>query len=156
VLINGRLGNGVAEVSVDRRSGDGATRLEASHDGYVPRYGLRHRRMLMLRDDGTELRGEDVLEATGRKGKRGTVGVALRFHLGPHVDVGQSADGLGATLALPDGSLWQFRSGRDPVSIEESLWADGQGRPLGTRQLVITAKISRSGETFSWLLKKMR
>lgn len=156
VLINGRLGAGVNEVAVDRRSGDGATRLEASHDGYASRYGLRHRRILILRDDGSELRGEDVLEAVGRKGKRGTIGVALRFHLGPNVDLGQSADGLGATLSLPDGSLWQFRSGRDPVAIEESLWADGQGRPVATRQLVVSAKISRSGETFSWLLKKMR
>jgi len=42
------------------------------------------------------------------------------------------------------------------VVIEESLWADGQGRPMATRQLVITAKVPRSGETFSWLLKKMR
>lgn len=156
VLINGRLGGGVNEVSVDRRSGDGATRLEASHDGYASRYGLVHRRILFLRDDGSELRGEDILEASGRKAKRGMVQVALRFHLGPAVDVGPSADGLGATLALPDGSLWQFRSGRDPVAIEDSLWSDGVGRPHGTRQLVVSAKISRSGETFSWLLKKMR
>ncbi|BEV02376.1 heparinase II/III family protein [Novosphingobium olei] len=161
VLINGTLGAGVGTVEVDRRTmtadnGAGATRLEASHDGYVARYGLTHRRILILRDDGTELRGEDLLIASGRKGKRGTVGVALRFHLGPHIELAQGADGLGVTLSLPDGSLWQFRSGRDPVTIEESLWADGQGRPVGTRQLVVQAKIPRSGETFSWLLKKMR
>ena len=156
VLMNGRLGSGVGEVQMDRRRQDGATRIEASHDGYVSRYGLLHRRILILRDDGSELRGEDVLEATGRKGKRGTIGIALRFHLGPGIDVGQSADGLGATLVLPDGGLWQFRSGRDPVSIEDSLWSDGNGRPVGIRQLVVNAKISRSGETFSWLFKKMR
>jgi uncharacterized heparinase superfamily protein len=161
VLINGKLGSGVSEVEVDRRTltsdkGAGATRVEASHNGYVPRYGLTHRRILILRDDGTELRGEDLLVPAGKKGKRGTIGVALRFHLGPNVELAQGQDGLGITLALPDGSLWQFRSGRDAVSIDESLWSDGQGRPIGTRQLVISAKIPRSGETFSWLLKKMR
>lgn len=165
VLINGKLGAGVSEVEVDRRilSGDGgnsgqgaATRIEASHNGYVARYGLTHRRILILRDDGSELRGEDLLVPTGRRGKRGMIGVALRFHLGPHVELAQGRDGLGVTLALPDGSLWQFRSGRDPVTLEESLWADGMGRPLATRQLVISAKIPRSGESFSWLLKKMR
>jgi len=162
VLINGKLGTGVSEVDIDRRTlagetpGTGATRLEASHNGYVARYGLNHRRILILRDDGTELRGEDSLVPSGRKGKRGTIAVVLRFHLGPHIELAQGRDGMGVTLALPDGSLWQFRSGRDPVHVEESLWADGQGRPIGTRQLVITAKVSRSGETFSWLLKKMR
>ena len=162
VLINGKLGTGVSEVDFDRRTvageapGGGATRLEASHNGYVARYGLTHRRILIARDDGTELRGEDCLVPAGRKGKRGTIGVILRFHLGPHIELAQGRDGLGVTLALPDGSLWQFRSGREPVVIEESLWADGQGRPMATRQLVITAKIPRSGETFSWLLKKMR
>ena len=160
VLINGKLGSGVSEVEVDRRiltgEGAGATRIEASHNGYVARYGLTHRRILILRDDGSELRGEDLLVPTGRRGKRGMIGVALRFHLGPHIELAQGRDGLGVTLALPDGSLWQFRSGRDPVTLEESIWADGMGRPLATRQLVISAKIPRSGETFSWLLKKMR
>lgn len=165
VLINGKLGAGVSEVDVDRRilgadsagSGQsGATRIEAGHNGYVARYGLTHRRILILRDDGSELRGEDLLLPTGRRGKRGMIGVALRFHLGPHIEVAQGRDGLGITLALPDGGLWQFRSGRDPVVLEESLWSDGMGRPLATRQLVISAKIPRSGETFSWLLKKMR
>ncbi|MCX7285680.1 MAG: heparinase II/III family protein [Novosphingobium sp.] len=167
VLINGRIGSGVSEVEVDRRtlaadasgpaaSGAGATRIEASHNGYVSRYGLVHRRILILRDDGTELRGEDLLVPAGRKGKRGTIAVALRFHLGPHIELAASTDGKGISLALPDGSLWQFRSGRDPISVEESLWADGQGRPIGTRQLVVVAKVPRSGESFSWLLKKMR
>lgn len=162
VLINGRLGSGVSEVEVDRRTlsadgtGPGATRIEASHNGYVGRYGLVHRRILILRDDGSELRGEDLLVPAGRKGKRGTIGVALRFHLGPHIELAASSDGKGVTLALTDGSLWQFRSGRDAITIEESLWADGQGRPLGTRQLVISSKVPRSGESFSWLLKKMR
>lgn len=160
VLINGKLGPGVSEVEVDRRiltgEGGGATRIEASHNGYVGRYGLTHRRILIIRDDGSELRGEDLLVPTGRRGKRGMIGVALRFHLGPHIELAQGRDGLGVTLALPDGSLWQFRSGRDPVTLEESLWSDGMGRPLATRQLVVSAKIPRSGESFSWLLKKMR
>ncbi len=165
VLINGKLGAGVSEVEVDRRvltsdsastRPSGATRIEASHNGYVNRYGLTHRRILILRDDGSELRGDDLLLPSGRRGKRGMIGVALRFHLGPDVEVAQGRDGLGVTLALPDGGLWQFRSGRDPVTLEESLWSDGMGRPLATRQLVISAKIPRSGETFSWLLKKMR
>ena len=163
--INGGIGNGVTEVEVDRRLLDGeratrsgaagATRLEASHDGYGSRYGLIHRRILILRDDGTELRGEDLLVPTGRKGKRGKVSFAIRFHLGPDIEARLSEDGWGVGLALPDGSYWQFRSGGGDISIEESIWADAQGRPLPVQQMVVQGMVSRGGGNFAWLLKKM-
>jgi uncharacterized heparinase superfamily protein len=160
VLINGAIGTGVNQVDVDRRTLDGdrnggATRLEGSHDGYADRYGLIHRRILIMRDDGTELRGEDLLLPSGRKGKRGKVSFAVRFHLGPGVEAGVSEDGKGAGLALPDGTYWQFRSGNGDVAIEESIWVDGQARPVPVQQLVIQGMVSRSGGNFAWLLKKM-
>jgi uncharacterized heparinase superfamily protein len=165
-LIGGKLGSGVAEVEIDRRtleadkdaSGAGnarATRLEASHDGYAGRYGLIHRRILILRDDGTELRGEDLLVPTGRKGKRGKVGFAIRFHLGLGIDVGLSEDRQGLGLVLPDGSYWQFRSGGAEITVEESIWTDGQGRPQPVQQIVLQGLVSRGGGNFAWLLKKM-
>ena len=165
VLINGRIGAGVAEVEVDRRvieagratraGGLGATRLEASHDGYGQRYGLIHRRILLLRDDGGELRGEDLLVPNGRKGKRGKVAYAIRFHLGPDIEAGLAKDGQGAGLALPDGSYWQFRSANGEVTIEDSIWVNGQARPMPVQQLVLQGLVSRGGGNFSWLLKKM-
>jgi uncharacterized heparinase superfamily protein len=166
VLINGGLGSGVGEVEIDRRTLEGerggpagrnwgATRLEASHDGYAARYGLIHRRILILREDGTELRGEDLLVPANKKGKRGMVAYAIRFHLGPGIEVGLSEDKQGVGLALPDGSYWQFRSGGGEITIEESIWADGHGRPVPVQQLVIGGMVSRGGGNFAWLLKKM-
>ncbi|MBV1918782.1 MAG: heparinase II/III family protein [Sphingomonadaceae bacterium] len=160
VLINGGIGNGVSEVDVERRTLDAdeqgaATRIEASHNGYAARYGLAHQRILILRDNGTELRGEDLLVPTGRKGKRGKVGYAIRFHLGPHIEARLSDDKQGVGLALPDGSYWQFRSGNGEFTIEESLWVDGQARPVPVQQLVLQGLVSRGGGSFSWLLKKM-
>src|SRR5690606_10355847 len=107
-------------------SGNGtATRLEASHDGYAARFGLVHRRILILRDDGTELRGEDLLVPSGRNGKRGKIPSAMRFHLGPGVEPSLTDNKRGAHLAMPDGSYWQFLSGSGEIQIEESLWVDG-------------------------------
>ncbi|WP_271439774.1 heparinase II/III family protein [Pontixanthobacter luteolus] len=168
VHINGKLGAGVNEVEVDRKTmqvkNGLATRLEASHDGYSGRFGLNHRRILVMRDDGNELRGEDLLVPVGKKGKRGKIGFAIRFHIGPGIELGLSDDKKGAGLALPDGTYWQFRVGsldgglKDEtaqLSIEESMWVDGGGRPHPIQQLVIQGMTSRSGGTFSWLLKKM-
>lgn len=162
VLIKGKLGAGVNEVEVDRRAvGTGrgsATRLEASHDGYALRFGLNHRRILVLRDDGSELLGEDVLLPVGKRGKTGKIGFAIRFHIGPGIELRLSEDKKGAGLALPDGTYWQFRVAGDfagEVAIEESLWVDGNGRPQPIEQLVIQGMTSRSGGNFSWLLKQM-
>lgn len=163
ILLGGQIGKGVEAVDVARSvSGPGprqATRLEASHDGYASRYALTHRRILALSADGLELRGEDVLEPAGKRGKRGKVGFAIRFHLGAGVEAGLSGDKRGAGLALPDGSYWQMRLGGDiadaELAIEESLWVDGEGRPHGTSQLVIEGLASRGGGHFPWLLKRM-
>lgn len=159
VLINGKLGNGVGEVEVDRRlveSGSAtATRLEASHDGYAHRFGLTHRRILILRDDGTELRGEDLLVPAGRRAKRGKIPYAIRFHLGPGIEATLTDSKRGVHLALPDGSYWQFLSISGEVTIDESLWVDGDGRPHPVQQLVIEGMESRGGGSFSWLLKKL-
>ena len=163
VLINGQIGKGVEAVDFTRSStgpsGRQACKIEATHDGYASRYALTHRRILMLSADGDELRGEDVLEPAGKRGRRGKVGFAIRFHLGAGVEAGLSADKRGAGLALPDGSYWQMRLGGDigdaELALEESLWVDGDGRPHGTQQLVIEGLASRGGGRFPWLLKRM-
>ncbi len=163
VLIKGQIGKGVEEVDVSRSvvdsQGRKMTRLEAMHDGYSARYGLLHRRILKLTDDGQILLGEDMLEPSSRRGKRGKIGFAIRFHIGPGIEVGLSDDERGAGLALPDGSYWQMRLGGDSdeakLAIEDSLWVDGDGRPRAIHQLVIEGLTERSGGRFPWLLKKM-
>ncbi len=163
VLLGGKLGKGVDQVEIERsdiqRAGGDVQRIEASHDGYAQRYGLIHRRILMLRCDGTELRGEDILLPPAKKGQRGKVSFAIRFHLGRGVEARLSEDMRGASLMLPDGALWQFRLGGNDtganVALEESMWVDGDGRPHAIEQLVIQGMASRGGGQFSWLLKKM-
>lgn len=163
VLGQGRLGAGVSEVKVDRRAlsheeagraASGAVRLEASHDGYVSRYGLIHRRILVLNDDGAELRGEDVLVPTRARARRGEVAYALRFHLGPGIDASVSQDGRAAGLALADGSYWEFFANHGELTIEESIWADGQGCPVPIQQLVMQ-DVAQGGGAFTWLLRKL-
>lgn len=165
VLLHGQLGKGVETVEFERRMVPGrgreATRISASHDGYAGRFGLTHQRVLTLSGDGTELAGEDILVPSSKNGKRGKISFAIRFHLGPGVEVQLSSDNRGASLLLPDGRLWQFRLGGDragageiTLHAEDSLWVDGDGRPHATEQLVIEGLALRSGGQFSWLLRK--
>ena len=87
VLEQGGLGRRPGRITCERIEGDGATLVEATHDGYVRAFGLVHRRRLYLADNGDDLRGEDTLE-----GPAGTP-FALRFHLHPSVTPTPAAGG---------------------------------------------------------------
>src|SRR5947208_14372698 len=65
ILADGSLGRGVEDVAIDRSEDNDASRLEASHDGYVRAFGLVHKPSLMLGNDGKELRGADQLQPKG-------------------------------------------------------------------------------------------
>ncbi|HEX7695087.1 MAG TPA: heparinase II/III family protein [Sphingomonas sp.] len=151
---DGTLGKGVAEVELARQESSGASRLEASHDGYARRYGFLHRRQLVLAGDGRELRGDDMLLPAGRKRKVGTIPFAIRFHLGAGVEAAPTADGMAALLRMPSGKLWQFRCRGGTLTIEESLWVDPDGRPVSTQQLVVSGEAAAGGENISWALKR--
>ena len=97
---DGSLGKGVEDVALERTEDNDASRLEASHDGYVRGFGLTHKRSLMLGNDGKELRGADQLIAKGRKKIRDSAAYAVRFHLAPGVETIATADGHGRDPAL--------------------------------------------------------
>lgn len=151
---DGSLGKGVAEVELVRDETAGIGRVEASHDGYSRRYGLIHERRLNLSSDGGQLGGEDRLIATGRKRRTEAVPFAVRFHLAPQVEVTTTADGQGALLRLRGGAVWQFRCRGGQLSVEDSLWIDGEARPHETLQLAVAGESPAEGMTISWEFKR--
>ncbi|MHA6721716.1 heparinase II/III family protein [Sphingomonas sp. RS2018] len=155
---DGTLGKGVGEVELARSESDTVSRIEASHDGYVRRMGLLHRRTLALGGDGRDLRGEDSLVPSSTRGRGGTRprGFAIRFHLAPTVEAAGTADGQGAVLRLPGNILWQFRCKGAAVTIEESIWIDGDGRLHPTEQIVVTGEAVAGGTSVSWWFHRSR
>jgi uncharacterized heparinase superfamily protein len=153
ILPDGTLGKGVTEVEIDRRENDQGSRLEMSHDGYARRHGLIHRRTLILPPSARELRGEDVLLPAPRSKRRGDTVFALRFHLAPGISPSLTADNQGALLRIAGGPLWQFRASDGIITIEESLWVDGEGRPHPVEQLVVTGTSPAGGTSIGWIFK---
>ncbi|HEX8838968.1 MAG TPA: heparinase II/III family protein, partial [Sphingomicrobium sp.] len=120
ILADGSLGKGVEDVTIDRSEDNDASRLEASHDGYVRAFGLVHKRSLMLGNDGKELRGADQLIAKGRKKIKEGAPYAVRFHLAPGVEATITADGMGAILRSKGAPAWNFRCRGGNLTSEES------------------------------------
>jgi uncharacterized heparinase superfamily protein len=154
ILSNGSLGKGVDDVTIDRTEDNDASRLEASHDGYVRAFGMIHKRSLMLGNDGKELRGADQLIAKGRKKIRSAAAYAVRFHLAPGVEATTTADGMGAILRSRGAPPWNFRCRGGMLTIEDSIWIDGRGQPQECLQLVVIGEISALGGEIGWQFRR--
>ena len=154
IMADGSLGRGVEDVATDCSEDNDASRLEASHDGYVRAFGLVHKRSIMLGNDGKELRGADQLIAKGRRKIRESAAYAVRFHLAPGVETTATADGMGAILRSKGAPPWNFRCRGGMLTTEESLWIDGRGQPHRTSQLVIVGEVSALGGEIGWQFRR--
>jgi uncharacterized heparinase superfamily protein len=63
---DGSLGKGVAQVELARDETGGVSQIEASHDGYVRRFGLVHQRQMILSSDGRSLEFRSPLPPCAR------------------------------------------------------------------------------------------
>jgi uncharacterized heparinase superfamily protein len=151
---DGSLGKGVSQVELARDDTAGIVMVEASHDGYVRRFGLVHQRQLTLAADGRELRGQDLLTLQGRRRRSEPIPYAVRFHLHPDVEAATTADGQGALLRVRGRTVWQFRCRGGRLAIEDSLWIDGDARLRETSQLVVAGESPADGTAIAWIFRR--
>jgi uncharacterized heparinase superfamily protein len=124
--------------------------LTASHDGYLSRFGVIHRRVLIVSHDGTRLEGEDSLSpASGGRIKGGDTDFALRFHLHPSVKASRLSDARGVMLVLPNRDVWTFEAFDDKVDLEDSVFLAGNDGPRRTSQIVIRQD-ARQASSVRW------
>jgi len=124
--------------------------LTTSHDGYLARFGVVHRRVLMVAHDGSRLDGEDTVSpAPGARIKGHETDYALRFHLHPSVKASRLSDGRGVMLVLPNRDVWAFEALDDKVELEDSVFLAGNDGPRRTAQIVIRQD-SRHAASIRW------
>jgi uncharacterized heparinase superfamily protein len=130
--------SGPSYVETHREAVTNGALLTTSHDGYLPRFGVSHRRVLMLADDGSRLDGEDsVAPAPGARIKGNETDFAVRFHLHPSVKASRLSDARGVMLVLPNRDVWTFEALDDKVELEDSVFLAGNDGPRRTAQIVI-------------------
>jgi uncharacterized heparinase superfamily protein len=142
--------SGPANVENQRETVENGVLLTTSHDGYVPRFGVIHRRVLMVAHDGSRLDGEDTVSpAPGGRSRANETDYALRFHLHPSVKASRLSDGRGVMLVLPNRDVWTFEALDDKVELEDSVFLAGNDGPRRTAQIVIRQD-SREASSIRW------
>lgn len=146
--LDGALRSGPEHVTCTRKDLDEGTLIEASHDGYMPPFGLIHQRALFIASHGTDVRGEDRLVGTG--GNQYT----LRFHLHPNVKASLLGDGHGVLLRVGGKEVWRFRTSADQMALESSVYLGHKGEHRRTEQIVISGPLSGNGALIKWALSR--
>lgn len=161
------LSKGPKSVRVIQDRDAAGIRLTASHDGYVPAFGLSHVRKLNLRADGSGLSGEDTLAALS-EGDRAAferymdqnalegVNYSIRFHLHPGVEASLDMGGNAVSLALKNGEIWVFRcTGQVEMRVEPSVFLEkGRLKPRASQQVVLSSRVMEYASQVSWNLAK--
>lgn len=130
---DGGLSRRPAHVTARQTAQDGAHWLDLSHDGYRTTLGANWRRRLYLNAEGSDLRGEETVEAERE------VPVALRFHLHPDVSA-QISDERDEVILHAEENIWRFRHDGGALSLEDSVYT-GDGQLRRTAQIIITAPV---------------
>jgi uncharacterized heparinase superfamily protein len=142
--------SGPTDIESYREAVTNGVLLTTSHDGYLDRFGLMHRRVLMLSPDGTRLDGEDTVAlAPDTRIKANETDYALRFHLHPSVKASRLSDARGVMLVLPNRDVWTFEALDDKVELEDSVFLAGNDGPRRTSQIVIRQD-SRHAPSIRW------
>ena len=140
---------GPRTVECNRTEADGAVWLETSHDGYLDRLGIIHKRNLFLDSSGDDFRGEDVVKGFIDKN------YIIRFHLHPSVQVSKSHGLRSVLLKLHKGSGWKFHASEGAIYIEESVYLNGFDAPKRSNQIVILGSLRDDHTKIKWRFHKI-
>jgi uncharacterized heparinase superfamily protein len=156
-LLGARLMGGPQNIDTRRNDSGQGLMVEASHDGYVPRFAIVHERRMALSPKGIVVTGADRLvpvETKGRKKKRETLSFAIRFHVHPDVRLTYAQAGGTVLLKLPAGEGWRFRAAGGEVTIEESIYF-GTGAARKTEQIVVSGTVRDEPVDCDWLFEQV-
>ena len=125
--------------------------VEASHDGYMVPYGVRHERQITVSQQGLAVTGADrLIPKEGKKAKE--LPFAVRFHIHPDIRMSPSQGG-GILLKLPNGEGWRFRTGASAM-IEESVYLGGE-QVRRTEQIVLTGSVKDRQVEVAWVFEQI-
>jgi len=129
--------------------------IEASHDGYLKRFGVIHSRKLHLRDGGNRIEGTDRLFGVNETSLDPNIPAdfAIRFHLHPSVSAGKTDNGASIIMLCGNGLAWKLTCIDCLPEIEESIYFSAATGPKRSKQIVLAGSGHKTPEV-RWLLTR--
>ncbi len=138
---------------IRRLDEDNAQKLDMTHDAFAEDYGVEHNRQIYLRNDGMDIRGQDMLLPTRNVDISEPHKFEIHFHLHPNISAHLQGNNNSGLLVMKKGGGWQLRlssSQNVKLSLAESVYIDQKGHPHRTQQFVATGLLGRRGSDLNW------
>jgi uncharacterized heparinase superfamily protein len=150
-LVGPRLLGGPERIDTNRMQTPQGWSITASHDAYEAQYDFVVERMLSLSPQGLVLTGRDRIMPVS-KARRGSLPLAIRFHIHPDIRVSPSQGG-GILLKLANGEGWRFRASGQ-ITVEDSIYL-GSGPARKIEQLVVAGAVRDAEVQIDWLFEQI-
>ena len=126
--------------------------FEASHDGYVKRYGIIHQRKVEFFHDNFKLTGSDNI--IKKKNFRST-NFEIRFHLVPNAKILKTQDGKSIYIEI-EKEGWKFTSSTNKIDFETGLYFGHKNSFVENQNIFISGKIGEQDKPIRWEIEKVR
>ena len=134
----------IHNTSHNRNDYQGNRLVEATHDGYLKRFGVTIARSLYLDPSGHDLRGEDQIFG------RSKTYFVTRFHVHPDVKILSTESGRSAILKPARGHTWKFEC-NFPLNLEQSVYF-GDGILRRSTMIVLNGDLNAPKTKINWRL----
>ena len=125
--------------------------MEGSHDGYITKYGLIHKRSIKYDIKNCDLFGEDTI--TYKKNFREN-NFEIRFHLHPMAKVTKTVD---KKIILIDIGVsgWKFSCENFIADVENGLFFGKKNSYEENKNIVIFGRTKSKIQKISWKIEKI-
>ena len=125
--------------------------ITCSHDGYLSKYGLIHRRNLEYNIEKNVLYGKEKLI---KKKNFKVTNFELRFHLLPNIKVTKLQDNKSILIEL-DNSGWKFSSEDGMIGLETGLYFGNKNSYTENQNIFISGVTQKEDQLIEWKISKI-
>ena len=126
--------------------------FEASHNGYIKKFGILHHRKVEFFHEISKLSGLDKIE---KKEDFKKYNFEIRFHLDPEAKVMKTQDGNSIYIGLKNEG-WKFTSLNNKISYETGLYFGNKNNFAENQNILITGKTSDKEVLIHWEFEKIK
>ena len=126
--------------------------LEASHNGYLKKFGIIHHRKIEFFHEISKLSGVDKIE---KRDNLKEPNFEIRFHLDPIAKVMKTQDGKSIYIGLKSEG-WKFTSLNNNISFETGLYFGNKNKFIENQNILISGKVSDNEVIINWEIEKIK